>query len=399
MAEVPLSAKALLLGLGLVVVAGAVVSMVPGLVQDRSVFSAGPTQPDGGPSGRVDYNCGGPGWGEPWLEHLYFGDQDDVAIWRDPAFMAGVFSAEDGHQLALPVVVGADGRPRSMDDVYRILCRVHPELGGSGLRLMTWQELVDKTDLSDYPPGLVLEDPDAVNDVGLYTDDVPRARDEAHLGWETIRVYLLPQLPSGLLQKLVCSSDAEECESSPEQQRWHVALTGYEIDEMDRYWEQTTRVRGAIRFDYRLEADFTLRKEADFWVFAEGSIISSEVRLTSLFLPVESWELRPLECRGCDRLSVGGTLRGTVDGDGVRLRWGNVRPEVNVGARVVATCTPMPGCAEWMDRLFVSENFLDRAGDETLSLRDGFAKQHTVTSPQGVVWVFFRYTLTRLDAG
>jgi hypothetical protein len=106
----------------------------------------------------------------------------------------------------------------------------------------------------------VLEDPDAVNNVGLYTDDVPRARDEAHLGWETIRVYSLPQLPPGLLQELACNPDAEECESSPEQQRWYVALTGHEIDEMDRYWEQTTRARGAIRFNYRLEADFTLRK-------------------------------------------------------------------------------------------------------------------------------------------
>lgn len=329
-----------------------------------------------GPSAEVtdadnfDYNCALPGKGYPWLWPAMAVGADGM-LHCMPWYVSYKFGY--GPDYRVPVPIREDWCPVDMKDVYRRLCQVHPELGGGGL--------------SPLP------------EKGLYWFTDGGGEGFAHR-------YYLPPIPERVIEDALeegrqqttrakPSPERQTEETPTEKQLWRVSVTGYEISEMDPYWRLTTKVRGAVRFDYSLRGQFVLRKKEQAWVFESGSITFANVGLTSLYEPAGTWELKPLRCRGCDRVTSARRLTGEVYGDEVRLSWGIFRPSVDVEARIVVSCQPMPTCAAWGERTYTSETFFDRVGAELLPLQDGFSKTYTVTSPQGSTWVSFTYTLTR----
>lgn len=362
-------------------------------------------QSGGGGFGGVDYNCDFPGTGCPWLRHIHVPSAVPEPGWEIYT-MAGLFESTVSSQysVALPVRVrSTDARPLSMDDAYRLLCAGHPQLGGSSLRFMTF----DEKDAMDWIGGGTFSGVAATRVPHLYTDGSSRAIDEAHIGWEQIRVYYLPPIPQDLLDYL---ASGDQCDPSAPQattttvasdtQRWGVSLVGFEVDEMDPYWRETTRVRGAVLFEYDLQGEFVLRRDGEAWTFESGSVTAAAIHASYQFEPETYWELRDEvpRCPDCADYVPGRALHGNVDEDTVRLSWGPFQPRVDVEARIVATCTPMPSCAEWGERLYVSETFVDRAGTQYLPLIHGHSDTVEVVSPQGDLWVAYTYTLLRLDA-
>jgi len=183
--------------------------------------------------------------------------------------------------------------------------------------------------------------------------------------------------------------------------KWRVFLTGYEIDEMDPYWKITTRVRGAIRFDYKLRSEFTVSKEKGKWMYKKGIINIAEVGLSDLHEPLEVWAVKPLKCQNCYQVtSLKGTSQsGIVDGNIVKLYWGKMQPKVLVETQIKIPCKPMPDCAQWKQRLFASSEFFDRVNNVPLPLKhEGVVTPpKPITSPQGLWWINYKYTLRRLE--
>ncbi len=342
-----------------------------------------------------DYNCDLPGLGYPWLEQwdtivaTDSGEEVRLWNWEDPTASAGYFDGPGGFRVFLPVPVDDDGKPESMLDVYRTLCRFHPDLGGGGLRAPTTDELQPIGDCF-VGPGL--------NDLPLYTEGTPRGSNEAHMCSEQVRVYGLPELPADVASVL-STEEAATGESSTTiesrgQQAWSIACTGYEVDEMNPHWQTTTGLRGAIRFDYQLRGNFSTVQDGGKTEFGSGSVTSAQIRLSDLYGPPGAWELGPLNCVGCNAIGPGAPLAGTIlPGNEIILGWGAFLPEVNVDARVVRSCTPMPGCAEWKSRWYISDTFYHRLAALGLVLEDGFTAGDRVTSPQGDTWIEMSCTL------
>ena len=187
--------------------------------------------------------------------------------------------------------------------------------------------------------------------------------------------------------------------SSDEQQRWRVFVTGYETDEMDPYWKEARRLRGAVRFNYKLRGEFTLRKKGGKWLYDGGKITIAEVKLANLYYPPDAWGVIPFVCNGCDRVAglAGRILEGKVDGGSVRLFWGKVVPWSKVRARISVSCRPMPDCADWGVRRYESQRFFDDINFVDLTLAHGHRASKDVVSPQGDRWVQYDYLLHRLE--
>jgi hypothetical protein len=356
--------------------------------------------------------------------------------------------------ISMPLPRGPDGDV-DLAQAYRLLCRVHPDLGGTEAREPTpdekralsdldfslgvgraipfWERgcFVTATDLDftvittytaydsrfnpneficepdDDPPGLdgrwVEGRWDGTWD-GFYTDSTSTAQPPP--------LYWLPPIPPGMLDQL---ADGTRCETTPaaqatastrqtttttkpETQRWEVTISGYEIDEMDRYWQITTRVRGAVRFDYDLQGEFTLLKEDGRWVFDTGRITFADVRATNEYRPEGSWELREFTCPQCERITAGRTLNGEVNGEEVRLSWGTFRPEVTVHAKIAVPCRPTPDCSEWKNRTFESSEFFQNINGQSLRLAEGSTSSPPYIDPAaGLRWLDYTIVLRRLD--
>jgi hypothetical protein len=185
-----------------------------------------------------------------------------------------------------------------------------------------------------------------------------------------------------------------------EEQTWQVFLTGYEIDEMDAYWKITTKLRGAIRFDYKLRGEFTIAKKKGKWTYKSGTITIAEVGLSNLYEPLEAWLIKPIKCFNCyDVTNLKGTpLPGYVEGNEVKFNWGKHWPKTIVKARIAIPCKPMPKCAEWGDRMFASMEFFDRVNFVPCPLKhEGIVgPKKPIISPQGTRWINYTYTLRRL---
>ena len=340
----------------------------------------------------VDYNCSGPGLGSPWLEHVPGYSSRAPAPQTGP-YYAGYFTPGGGFHLFLPVQT-ANGVPVSIDDAHRMVCRFHPQLGGSGLRLMTNEEIHSygydweyADEHSKFPPE-------------FYTDDVSLAANEAYMAdGQTIRIYWLPDIPDALLKTLRDGTAAPPKTTEPsETRRWSVTIAGHEIDEMDPYWRKTTGVRGAVRFDYLLEAEFTTIKKNGRWVFGAGTVTHATLDYSTEYEPTNSWALKAPSCPKCNDLLSGRTLRGEVQPDGkVLLKWGTFRPAVDIEAQIIASCTPMPSCAEWGKRQFVSASFFESINIQRLTLADGWSDVYsTGPSGQGADRVEVSFTLKQL---
>jgi hypothetical protein len=354
----------------------------------------------GSSSATVDYNCGLPGPGFAWLEQArgsdpWHGDLDA------PYHLGGIFRStvpsHSDYAVALPVRIRDEGTPTSMADVYRMLCAVHPDLGGSGLRPMTPEEkrTLDLGDSSGAP-----DDWDAGQIPNLYTDGVDRAADEAHLGWERMRVYLLPPIPQGLRDALTTASRSVPVPSatptpaaSGETRRYRVTVNGYENG---YYWHTGESV--GVRFDYRLVGEFELQRPSSSkpWVVASRRVVAADLTYSSLY-PPDRYEVT-LDCtrrsRSCEGQLIRNTtlrLRVEVAGDEIIARWGAFRPEVLATGK--RTDTP-----EVIDSSFISEFFDDAVAGERLPLQDLYVGPERVKTYQGrsVTRTSFTYGLERL---
>jgi hypothetical protein len=464
-AKVGLGVEVLIMGGA--VAAGTIAVVASGMF-DSGSGSGGliPEEPAGvvaeetGGAGGIDYNCNLPGKGFHWLG---WGQQEDAGLLPSSEerptvlhSLAGWSLSSDGPSYYFSVPLARDGPDGGVDfaKAYEMLCRMHPDLGGTGLGTLTSDE---KHTFSESgievgrslpiwkrgcyccphaeggnPPCLPsgscctfysVEMPDCDPEPPWDCHEVA-GRWEGRYGgegnWDGLytdgeRLFWLPPMPRELIDLLSQPSDGDSPtagESEPgndsttttkpaETQRWQVTLAGHEIDLMDRYWRLTTRVRAAVRFDYTLQGEFTLRKEDDRWVFDSGTVTYAEVGLSEEYWPEGSWEIKlPLNCTNCDQVTSGRRLTGEVFGDEVRLAWGRFRPEVEVDARIAVSCTPMPDCSEWKNRTFESSDFFQRINGQLLPLTDGAVSAPSVIDPaSGLQWLDYTITVLRLDGG
>jgi hypothetical protein len=303
------------------------------------------------------------------------------------------------YAVALPVQINEDGTPSSLADAYRMLCAVHPDLGGSGLRPMTPEEKrsLDLGDVSAAP-----DDWDAGQIPDLYTDGVVRAADEAHIGWERIRVYLLPPVPKDLLDALA-SSVASRLTATPtatptpapsgETRHYRITVNGYENG---FYWNTGERL--GVRFDYRLIGEFVLERATATkpWTVASRRVVTAELKYSSLY-PADRYQVT-LKCTRLSRSCEGQLIRNTtlrlrveVDGDEIIARWGAFRPEVLVTARRTDSIEVSGSSHE-------SSVFQEQIAGERLPLQDSYVGPQRIHRYNGRsdISTSFAYGLERI---
>jgi hypothetical protein len=350
----------------------------------------------------IDYNCALPGSGFPWLEQErgrdpWHGDLDA------PFHLGGIFGStvpsttgDPQYGVALPVRIREDGTPSSMADVYRMLCAVHPDLGGSGLRPMTPEEK-RKLDLGDHDDTW-----DAGQIPDLYTDGVIRAADEAHIGWEQIRVYLLPPIPQGLRDALAMAVASRQTATptatptpapSGETRRYRITVNGYENA---LPWPVPDgAVRTGVRFDYRLIGEFTLERPTPSkpWAVTNRRVITADLKYSSLYPANRCQVALKCENRACRRLPETSTLRlrVRVDGEEIVVSWGAFSPSVLATGR----CTDP---SEVIGTSYESDDFQKQIGGERLPLQDQFVGPQTIQRYEGrnFISTSFAYGLERL---
>lgn len=440
-----------LLASGLVgaVAAAAVVSGVFSSKPGDSLFSGLPsTSVVAAGAGAVDYNCDRPGMGYPWLEYLPGDLPDGLAGDAWPVQMAvkpGVFRSTVGldYRVGLPLEGGPGGvlDPAGAVDyakVYESLCRVHPDLGGTGLRPLTPDQrgmLYDfGVTIGRGSPGgeptecLCRVHPDVVageEGVRCIPTDIPgfeicpdtwqsflpdpRSGCEylriaflchevfASEGWEhfytdapapydaqPMRLYWLPPIPSDLRDQLSRETGDEatregEDEDQVTRQRWRILLSGFEVDEgrgpFAPFWLRIHHRLAALRFDYQMEAEFTLRRAEDEWVFDSGVLVESLLSVSAQYQPESAWLVNPPgfldDPQALDQ--PGRALQGRVHGDEVRLEWGTFGPWAEVEVMLFPPCPPET-CEKWFTVRHQSVWFLNLASSRWVPLEDGFTR-------------------------
>lgn len=402
--------------LSVVVKLGLAAAVVVGGVYVYQNWESWGTAEPGSGTAAIDYNCGLAGSGFPWLEQErgrdnWHGDLDA------PFHLGGIFGStvpsttgDPRYGVALPVRIREDGIPSSMADVYRMLCAVHPDLGGSGLRPLTPEEkrTLDFGDASGAPDTW-----DAGQIPDLYTDGVIRAADEAHIGWEQIRVYLLPPIPRDLLDALATREASQQTSSTtpsprpsptatPETRTYAVTVTGYENVDKTRPDDANASVTATARFSYQLSGKFTIAKNRNgAWKLASAGITSADVQVGVSLSPAECWSQTRQTTRYFVRLRQKKDLGGLVNshGDGsweVQLMWGHLRPGVRVDAAVSADAQ-CGGSGHSVPYDFESQLFFNWLNDELLEIqgKDRLETSGGVTA-DGKRRVDYRITVVRL---
>ena len=99
----------------------------------------------------------------------------------------------------------------------------------------------------------------------------------------------------------------------------------------------------------------------------------------------------------------GTSIGGTVDNNRVRLYWENPVPPPcrSLEAMFKLPCKPMPDCRQWGSIEYVSDEFLDRAGDHYLKLIHGWTsplqKPFIIERPgDKLCWLRYNYTLRKV---
>ena len=406
--------------LSVVVKFGLVVAVILGGVYVYENWESWDTADSGSAPAPIDYNCGLPGCGSPWLydyNNTCTTSGHAVAQPGDPAadergvirctpnstlpwpgwFMVAPYTG--GPDLYLPVARDENGRTSSWREVYELVCAVHPQLGGSGLTPMSADDR-DAYGISDGP---------------WYAGSGTAANDKDD-------IYLLPELSQETLDILAGDATSGVCGSSPAttrptptrhespsptptatppHQRWKVSVSGWLLEELDPYWAVTHgRFFGGVNFDWDLQAEIVLRKHEGQWVYESGAVTYAAVTPQPFYGPEGAWDLElPLVCKGCDGMRAGRRLTGEVSGDGdlLRLSWGRLNPKVTVTARIKLPCKPEPDCSSWWDRYYDSARFLQILNDHWFPLKEGIVESEIGRSPQGVKNLSYTVDLTRLD--
>lgn len=166
-----------------------------------------------------------------------------------------------------------------------------------------------------------------------------------------------------------------------EMQTWEVKLTGQETDDLggklmavklQDVWKQVT-VNYGVRFDYKLTARFTIKKQKGGWTYQSGMITFGHVGVSDNFDPIVFF-IKPIKCLNCqDVPNLKGTpLKGEVVGNTVRLFW------PKVVTRAIATNklklqfeSKEKSHQGYSDNFFESADFFQRTGEHHVPLKNG----------------------------
>jgi hypothetical protein len=268
------------------------------------------------------------------------------------------------------------------------VCAVHPDLGGSGLRQVPAGELEtmlgqDIVEAANLPVG----------DARWFTDDVTRSANEAHLGFESIRLYWLPVLPMWVRQDLTsqsCATTTAETTTSvaQESRRYRVVVNGYE----NKIPNPEMATANGVRFDYRLIGEFEIGRTDSSrpWRVANSRIVTAEVNYRSLYPPAQYRVMLSCQFGSCERLREATRLYVQVHNEEVVVSWGYFNPDV----RITGWCS---GCPDPIDRYAKSDYFFARINSATLPLENTYVGPQTISRyGNGQVQVSFAYGLELL---
>jgi hypothetical protein len=408
--------------LSVVVKFGFVVVVVVGGVYVYENWESWDTADSGSGPAPIDYNCGLPGCGSPWLwEQNDTCNDDGRAMW-DPSAPGpfpvhriirctpntvipwpGWFWAKPywgpgiGPELYVPVDDRNQwGATRNWGEVYAALCAVHPQLGGNGLTPMS------------------ADDRDAYgvkgNDWYVGSGPAPNGKDN---------LYELPVLSEETLDILTgdgsgeCGSSQASAKPTPirhhsptpaptptptpapsgETRRYRITVNGYENA---LPWPVPVGpVRTGVRFDYRLIGEFALTRPTASkpWTVVSRRVVTADLKASSLY-PADRCQVT-LKCenRFCKRLHEASTLRlrVTVDGDEIVVSWGAFAPSV----LAAGTCTD-PSVVTGIS--YASDRFQERIGGERLPLQDQYVGPQRIQRYEGRsdIGTSFAYGLERL---
>jgi hypothetical protein len=192
-----------------------------------------------------------------------------------------------------------------------------------------------------------------------------------------------------------------------EEQKWRLFFTGYEQRQYKiPKWKtpENKPIRFGGRFDYKLRVEFIVKKKKGMWRFKEGIITIADINYGTLYDPT-FWGTKNEKSKYFNKITSmnGKNINGTVDGNKVRLFWPEPKPppERYVEALFRKPCKPMPECQEWKAIEYSSEEFLYRARDHHLVLKDGWVspnkKPFIIERPNDELrWLNYRYVLKKI---
>jgi hypothetical protein len=192
-----------------------------------------------------------------------------------------------------------------------------------------------------------------------------------------------------------------------EEQKWRLFFTGYEQRQYEiPKWKSPVNkpIRFGGRFDYKLRVEFTIKKKKGKWKYKEGLVTIADINYGTLYDPTY-WGTKSEKNKYFYKITgmKGKHINGTVDGNKVRLFWPEPKPppERYVEALFRKPCKPMPECQQWKAIEYASDEFLDRAGDHYLVLKDGWVspqkKPFIIERPNDELrWLNYRYTLKKI---
>jgi len=192
-----------------------------------------------------------------------------------------------------------------------------------------------------------------------------------------------------------------------EEQKWRVFFTGYEQRQYEiPKWKTPDNkpIRYGGRFDYKLRVEFTIKKKKGKWRYKEGIVTIADINYGTLYDPTY-WRTKNEKNKYFYKITSmkGKHINGTVDGNKVRLFWPTPKPppERYVEALFRRSCKPMPECQQWKAIEYASDEFLDRAGDHYLSLKDNWespkTKPFVIERPSDkLCWLNYRYVLKKI---
>lgn len=200
-------------------------------------------------------------------------------------------------------------------------------------------------------------------------------------------------------------------------QVWDVKLTGQETDDLggslmymktEGLWKSVA-VDYGIRFDYTMAARVTLKKEKGGGLkYAGGQITGAQIGYSQNFDPAV-FSIPRITCQNCQDVPnlKGKALAGSLQGSAVRLLWPSVVTRVIVtNALKLQSQTKEKSQQGYSDNYFESAEFLQRATDHLLPLRDGettFAVRKTSAieryklDKRKPITISYRYLLKRVQ--
>ena len=201
-----------------------------------------------------------------------------------------------------------------------------------------------------------------------------------------------------------------------EEQTWRVTLSGQETDDVggklmymkikDKWQHQV--VSYGVRFNFKMAAEFTIKKKKGKWEYKKGRITGASVNVVDMFDPTIFF-IKKIVCRNCGKVTglQGRSLGGSVDGKTVRLRWPDVRPNAVAHNKLkVEHNSKDESHKGYSENEFFAECFFHWTWTHDLPLKDGevppFKKERESSvnqyrqNKQKPIFVYHQYFMKRI---